>query len=86
MYWEPILKKLGLRYRSPYQTRHTYATMLLMAGVTPAYAARQMGHSIQMFLSTYARWLDGGQNAVEMGKLEALIGGSTPPSKNTQAA
>lgn len=88
MYWEPTLKKLGLRYRSPYQTRHTYATMLLMAGVTPAYAARQMGHSIQMFLSTYARWLDGGQNAVEMGKLEILIGGSTAqtPKLTTVAA
>lgn len=80
MYWEPILKKLGFRYRSPYQTRHTYATMLLMAGVTPAYAARQMGHSVQMFLKTYARWIDGGQNALEMGKLESLLGSSSGPT------
>lgn len=82
MYWEPILKKLGLRYRSPYQTRHTYATMMLMAGVTPAFAARQMGHSVQMFLKTYARWMDGGQNALEMGKLETLI----QPGDKTQSA
>lgn len=73
-YWEPVLRKLGLRYRSPYQTRHTYATMMLMAGVTPAFAARQMGHSVQMFISTYARWIDGAINDVEMGKLEGLIG------------
>ena len=86
MYWKPILKTLGLRYRSPYQTRHTYATMLLMAGVTPAYAARQMGHSIQMFLSTYARWLDGGQNTIEMGKLEALIGSAGPSSAAAKVA
>lgn len=65
----------GIRYRSPYETRHTYATMMLMAGMTPAFCARQMGHSVQQFLDTYARWIDGGQNDVEMAKLEAFIGG-----------
>lgn len=75
MYWRPLLKKLGIRYRSPYETRHTYATMLLMAGVAPAYGARQLGHSVEMFLRTYAKWIDGGQNTVEMGKLETLLAG-----------
>lgn len=78
LYWRPLLKKLGIRYRSPYETRHTYATMMLMAGVTPAYGARQLGHSVEMFLRNYSRWIDGGQNDVEMGKLETLIAG---PSK-----
>lgn len=73
MYWRPCLKKLGIRYRSPYDTRHTYATMLLMAGVTPAFAAKQMGHSVQMFLTTYARWVDGGMNDYEMDKLETML-------------
>lgn len=73
MYWRPMLKRLGIRYRSPYETRHTYATMMLMQGVTPAYAARQLGHSVEMFLRTYAKWMDGGQNAVEMGKIEAYL-------------
>lgn len=41
-------------YRSPYETRHTYATMMLMAGVTPAYRARQLGHSVEMFLRNYS--------------------------------
>jgi len=75
MYWRPLLKKLGIRYRSPYETRHTYATMMLMAGVAPAYGARQLGHSVEMFLRTYAKWIDGGQNTVEMGKLETLLAG-----------
>jgi integrase len=73
LWWRPTLKRLGIRYRSPYETRHTYATMMLMVGVTPAFAARQMGHSVQMFLQTYAKWIDGGQNAVEMAKLETLL-------------
>lgn len=78
MYWRPTLKRLGIRYRSPYQTRHTYATMLLMAGVAPAYGARQLGHSVEMFLRTYAKWMDGGQNTVEMGKLEHLLSNPAP--------
>lgn len=72
-YWEPSLKRLGARYRPPYNTRHTYATMMLMAGMTPAFCARQLGHSVEMFLRTYAKWIDGGQNALEMGRLEAAL-------------
>lgn len=75
LWWRPCLKRLGIRYRSPYETRHTYATMMLMAGMTPAFCARQMGHSVEMFLRKYAKWIDGGRNDVEMGKLEALLGG-----------
>jgi integrase len=73
LYWRPCLKRLGIRYRSPYETRHTYATMLLMGGAKPAWAAGQMGHSVQQFLDTYAKWIDGGENDVEMAKLEAFI-------------
>jgi integrase len=80
LWWRPCLKRLGIRYRSPYDTRHTYATMMLMAGVTPAFAARQMGHSVQMFLDTYSKWIDGGQNAVEMGKLEGLLKPASSPA------
>ncbi|PID48955.1 MAG: hypothetical protein CR991_08860 [Proteobacteria bacterium] len=34
-YWKPSLKKLGIRHRHAYNTRHTYATMLLMANNKP---------------------------------------------------
>lgn len=81
LWWRPCLKRLGIRYRSPYETRHTYATMMLMAGMTPAFAARQMGHSIEQFLRIYSKWIDGGRNDVEMGKLEALLGGPAAGKK-----
>jgi hypothetical protein len=45
--------------------------MMLMSGMTPAFCAAQPGHSVGMLLSTYARWLDGDHNAMEMGRLEA---------------
>lgn len=75
-FWRPALKRLGIRYRSPYETRHTYATTMLMAGVRPAFGARQLGHSIEQFLRTYSKWLDGDHNAVEMAKIEAALDGS----------
>jgi integrase len=53
------LKTLGIRYRPPYNARHTYATMCLMAGMMPALIANQLGHSIQILLTRYPRWLDG---------------------------
>lgn len=68
--WVPSLKRLGIRYRPPYNTRHTYATTLLMRGVKTAFAAKQMGHSRQVFDSTYARWIDGDSDDLEMAKLE----------------
>ncbi len=77
-YWTPTLKRLGIRYRRPYDLRHTYATMLLMAGRTPAWCARQLGHSVEMFLRTYARWLDGAQDEREVGGLEGWLSDSSP--------
>jgi integrase len=71
-YWTPTLKALGIRYRRPYQMRHTYATALLMAPggmVNPAFGARQLGHSVEMFLQTYSRWIDGAADRNELAKL-----------------
>jgi integrase len=57
-YWAPALKRLGIRSRRPYATRHTYATALLMSGVPPAYIAAQLGHAnTKMLFDRYARWL-----------------------------
>jgi integrase len=72
-YWEPSLQRVGVRYRRPYNCRHTYATMMLMAKATPAWCARQLGHSIQMFLSNYAKWIDGDQNSRELAGLETWL-------------
>lgn len=85
-FWTPILKRLGIRYRRPYNMRHSYATAMLMAGMTPAFCAKQLGHSIEMFLTTYAKWMDGEQNALEMARLEStLLSPSCPPQSKTGA-
>ena len=53
-----VLKRLGFRYRSPYNARHTCATDMLERGIDPAIAADELGHSPQMFLTVYATWLN----------------------------
>lgn len=73
MYWKPTLSKLGIRYRRPYNTRHTYATVGLMAGVNPAFLAKQLGHSLKMFFEVYADWIHGDQDDREMAKIEAAL-------------
>ena len=56
--WRRALRAAGVRYRYPYQMRHTYASMMLSAGENPAWIARQMGHADWgMIRRTYARWM-----------------------------
>jgi integrase len=68
--WRPTLRELGIRYRPPYNCRHTYATICIMSGMNPAFVAQQLGHSVQMLLSTYARWLNSSGDWGEMQKLQ----------------
>lgn len=64
------LKRLDIRHRPAYNTRHTYATMMLMADMKLGFAAAQMGHSITMFTTTYAKWVNGDEDKKEMAKLD----------------
>ena len=56
--WQPALKRAGVIYRTPYQTRHTYASTLLSAGENPLWVAQQMGHKDWgMIRKRYGRWI-----------------------------
>lgn len=56
--WIPILKAANIPYRNPYQTRHTYASMMLSAGENPMWVAHQMGHKDWgMIRKRYGRWI-----------------------------
>ena len=78
-YWTPILKRLGIRYRRPYQMRHTNASMRLTSGQKVGYAAEQMGHSVETFVQHYAKWVHGLHNQAEDDKLEALLTSAPAP-------
>lgn len=83
-YWKPTIKRLGIRYRRPYNTRHTCATIGLMAGVNPAYMAAQLGHGLEVFLRDYSKWIHGDQNAREMAKIEEQISKMVPMKRKTK--
>lgn len=56
--WTPALKRAKVRYRYPYQTRHTYASMMLSSGEHPMWVAQQMGHKDwSMIIRRYGRWM-----------------------------
>lgn len=81
-YFNPTLKSLGLRHRDAYQTRHTFATLLLMGGLNPTYIAKQLGHTNpQMLFKVYGRWIDGADKGVEAKKADAILSRKSPRSE-----
>ena len=61
--WARIHAELEIPYgkasnRTPYTCRHTRAAELLTNGVPPAKGAEQLGNSVQVFLATYAEWIE----------------------------
>ncbi len=57
-HWQSVLRRAGVCYRNPYQTRHTYANLLLSAGENPMWVASQMGHADWgMIRKRYGRWI-----------------------------
>lgn len=56
--WYPLLDRLALKKRRPYQTRHTAATLMLAAGENPEWIARVLGHAnTQMLFTVYSRFV-----------------------------
>lgn len=56
--WVPTLKKAGVRYRNPYQTRHTFATRHISQGANLFWLAGQMGHKgPEMLYRHYGKYL-----------------------------
>lgn len=52
--WKPVLTGLGLEYRKPYQTRHTFITLALENGLDAKDVARLVGNSPEVIYRHYA--------------------------------
>lgn len=79
--WDRILRKAGVRYRNPYQTRHTFGSALLAAGRPPLWVAKQMGHATtEMLQRNYGRWIEQGESPETRAALAAFfnIAGGAP--------
>ena len=58
--WKRLLVLAGFRHRGPHQLRHTWASLLLMQGESPAYVSKQAGHaSIKITVDLYGHFIPG---------------------------
>jgi len=56
--WYPTLEKAGLRKRTMYQCRHTYASLMLSAGEDMHWVARQLGHAnLSQIIEHYSKYI-----------------------------
>jgi integrase len=77
-FWKITLKRLGIRYRRPYNMRHTYATLGIMSGARPAFLATQLGHSLRVFFDVYAKWINSKDDREEIAKVDQAIAQLSP--------
>jgi integrase len=69
--WAGALKKAGIGFFPIYNLRHTFASRMTAAGVSPITIAQMLGHASTQIVPRYAQVLD--QNRFDaMKKLEAL--------------
>ncbi|MDY7538756.1 tyrosine-type recombinase/integrase [Undibacterium sp. 5I1] len=65
-------EKAGVRYRRPYNCRHTFASVMLSSGENTLYVAEQLGHADwTMLVKVYGRWMNevnhsAGENLAKM--------------------
>ena len=83
--WQWALKRAQVRYRYPYQTRHTYASMMLSAGEHPMWVAQQMGHKDwSMIIRRYGRWMPDADSGAGS-RAEAVYGTKKDAAKTSGA-
>lgn len=57
-YWNPLIKRLKMEARDQYQTRHTFATMMISRGEDIIWVSKMMGHSNpSITLKFYAKYI-----------------------------
>ena len=88
--WRPALDAAGLTRRRLYETRHTFATLMLDAGELPGWVQRMMGHeTLQMIHERYYSYIKNYQRADGSAFMEKVYNacaepiGSQPGEKST---
>ncbi|MBT9318041.1 tyrosine-type recombinase/integrase [Leptothoe spongobia] len=52
--WKTVLEDAGIEYRKPYNTRHTFISHALEAGMSPMEVAKITGHDVRTLYEDYA--------------------------------
>jgi integrase len=72
--WRAVHEAQGIRYREPYQARHTSVSWRLMIGENLLKVAAHHGHSPAVMLKVYAKWIEGQGSEVEIERLSREFG------------
>lgn len=64
--WRRVLKKIGVQYRKPYNTRHTFVSHCLEDNCNPVEIAQQTGHNVRVLFDHYAGSLGSSPKLPEM--------------------
>ncbi|MCL5885285.1 MAG: site-specific integrase [Deltaproteobacteria bacterium] len=88
--WYPALRKAGLRRRTMYQTRHTFASLMLAHGEDPLWVARMLGHAtMEMIFRHYGKFIrnrarrDGGKFLAGLEEAKVDVVAALPPGEGT---
>jgi integrase len=82
--WTEVLETLPVRFRKPYNARHSYTSWRLMVGHNRLLVAYEDGHSLATMERTYAAWAKGAQpDDIELIK-KAMAGRPTNYDSNDQ--
>lgn len=71
--WETALRIAGIRYRPPKECRDTSVTLALMAGADPVWVAKQHGHSLQVMMRDYAKWIPGADRGRNLAAVDRAL-------------
>lgn len=75
--WAQALPAAGVRYRPPKECRDTSVTLALMAGANPVWVAMQHGHSVQVMMRDYAKWIPSADRGATLAAVNATLGART---------
>ena len=58
-YWKPLLKRCGMAYRVLYNTRHTFATLMLTNGEDILWVSQMLGHAnVSTTMKYYIKYIE----------------------------
>jgi integrase len=89
--WKPALRKAGLKERRLYETRHTFATLMLDGKELPGWVQKMMGHeTLQMIHDRYYSYIknyqrDDGSAFMENVYLQSLGSGRNVPKSGKKS-
>jgi len=75
--WLQARLAAGVRYRPPKECRDTSVTLALMAGANPVWVAMQHGHSVQVMMRDYAKWIPSADRGANLAAVNATLGAAT---------